>query len=100
MELQNALLPPATVFVLYRFSSRGVKLDNPAAVYITAMLVPAGGEFEVNRSALAQLGVHTVLDVASRRDAQGCTIFDTPSLVKRLSELLLQPEKTPLLQHA
>jgi 2-phospho-L-lactate transferase/gluconeogenesis factor (CofD/UPF0052 family) len=38
-------------------------LNNPPSAYVTALIVPRGGEIEVDRDELAKLGVTTVVEV-------------------------------------
>ena len=69
-----------------RGAGRGARpLDHPPSAYVTAVLAPAGGEFdaEAARDALAAVGIHTVITVAAEEE-QGRVIFRPRALVQAL----------------
>jgi cathepsin L len=73
-----------------RGASRGARpLDNPPSAYVTAVLAPAGGEFdaEAARRELAAAGIQTVLTVASEED-HGRVIFRPRALVHALRSVV------------
>ncbi|KAF6254393.1 UPF0052-domain-containing protein [Scenedesmus sp. NREL 46B-D3] len=63
-------------------------LRNPPSAYVTTLLVPCGGEIEVDETALELLGVSHVVEVASVVDADGRVAFDSEELVLAIGQLL------------
>jgi hypothetical protein len=71
-----------------RTPARG-PLRNPPSAYVTTLLVPRGGEIEVDQTALELLGVSHVVEVASVVDADGRVGFDSEELVLAIGQLLV-----------
>ncbi len=74
-----------------RGASRGARpLSHPSAAYVTAVLAPAGGEFDAAaaHAALAAEGIHTVITVPSERDAHGRIVFRPRALVQALRSVV------------
>jgi 2-phospho-L-lactate transferase/gluconeogenesis factor (CofD/UPF0052 family) len=74
-----------------RGASRGARpLDHPASAYVTAVLAPAGGEFdaEAARGELAAAGIYTVITVASEVEDHGRVIFRPRALVQALRSVV------------
>lgn len=71
-----------------RRSRQGQPLRHPPAAYVSAILVPAGGQVEIDTDALALLGVPCVVEVPSVTDAEGRALFDADELVLAIGQLL------------
>jgi hypothetical protein len=64
-------------------------LRNPPSAYVTTLLVPRGGEIEVDHTALELLGVSHVVEVGSVVDTDGRVGFDAEELVLAIGQLLV-----------
>jgi hypothetical protein len=64
-------------------------LRNPPSAYVTTLLVPRGGEIEVDHTALELLGVSHVIEVGSVVEADGRVGFDSEELVLAIGQLLV-----------
>uniref|UniRef100_A0A383VTG3 Uncharacterized protein n=1 Tax=Tetradesmus obliquus TaxID=3088 RepID=A0A383VTG3_TETOB len=64
-------------------------LRNPPSAYVTTLLVPRGGEIEVDHTALELLGVSHVVEVGSVLDAEGRVGFESEELVLAIGQLLV-----------
>lgn len=62
-------------------------LQHPPGAYVHTVLVPSGGDIEVDAARLAELGVHDVIEVPSfRRDGQ--CLYDPDMLVSCIADVL------------
>ena len=66
-----------------------IVLQNDASDYITHLIVPKGGDIEVDREKLSALGVRDIVEVASSRDEQGRIVYDPDGVVRAIGCLLL-----------
>lgn len=72
--------------MLNRSHTRSALLHLPGA-YVHTVLVPSGGDIEVDAARLAELGVHDVVEVPSvRRDGQ--CFYDPDMLVSSIADVL------------
>lgn len=62
-------------------------LQHPPGAYVHTLLVPSGGDIEVDVGRLAELGVHHVVEVPSVwRDGQ--CLYDPDMLVSSIADVL------------
>ena len=69
-------------------SARTGQLANPAAAYVSAVLVPRGGPVQVDESALRELGVQDVVEVAADISAEGVALYDPEALVAVIASIV------------
>ncbi|KAK9908076.1 hypothetical protein WJX75_002470 [Coccomyxa subellipsoidea] len=71
-----------------RYTKAGEPLDLPPSAFITALLVPAGGAIDLDRSALEAIGIRQVVEVQSMRDVNGNCLFEPVALVHAIGEVV------------
>ena len=69
--------------------ARAGQLDNSPATYVTTVLVPSGGEVEVDEEELLKLGIQNVISVESERGADGLPLYDPEALVAAIRSITM-----------
>lgn len=64
-------------------------LDHPPSAYVTTLIVPEGTTIEVDKVALAGIGIERIVWVPSHKDMKGHCYFDAEKLVVQLHQLLV-----------
>ena len=70
-------------------SSKSGRLGNQASEYVSAVIVPRGGSIKVDDSALIELGINAVIEVASVETADGLALYDPDALVDAIANIVL-----------
>jgi len=73
--------------------ARAGQLDNSPATYVTTVLVPSGGEVEVDEEELLKLGIQNVISVESERGADGLPLYDPEGLVAAIGSITMQGKR-------
>lgn len=73
-----------------RRARQGQPIKHLPAAYVTTLIVPNGGEIEVDTEALGLLGVHHVVEVESHKDKDGRCLYDAEALVLALGTVLYE----------
>lgn len=69
-------------------SSRVGRLGNPAAAYVSAVIVPRDSKVTVDASALVELGVGTVVEVAAIATPDAGALYDPEALVEAIAKIV------------
>ncbi|DBA73157.1 TPA: hypothetical protein ACH3X2_010091 [Trebouxia sp. C0005] len=67
-----------------------MELNLPGDVYVTAMLVPAGGEVHVDKHRLTSLGVRQIIEVDAMQDGGSLCQFEPEALVNAIKHIVEQ----------
>jgi 2-phospho-L-lactate transferase CofD len=70
-------------------SSKSGRLGNQSSQYVSAVIVPRGGRIVVDDSALVELGINTVVQVAAVETADGSALYDPDALVDAIGNIVL-----------
>lgn len=76
-----------------KYNSRSQRSRMLPDDFVTAVLLPIEGSSNRNIDGLLQLGIHTVVEIASLRDLDNNVIYDSDALVAKLLIVLAQQDK-------
>lgn len=71
-------------------SAKCGRLGNEASQYVDAVIVPRNGSIVVDESALIELGVTTLVQVAAVETADGSALYDPDALVDAIANIVLR----------